>query len=79
MSTTQSEPDQDKARPRDPAPVFLDARREFAERFLAGEGLEIGALHLPLETPRRGPRQVRGPDVGRGPARRVRRSWRSGT
>jgi len=52
MSTTQSGPDQDKARPRDPAPVFLDARRQFAERFLAGEGLEIGALHLPLETPR---------------------------
>ena len=51
MSTTQSGPDQDKARPRDPAPVFLDARREFAERFLAGEGLEIGALHLPLRTP----------------------------
>jgi SAM-dependent methyltransferase len=51
MSTTQSEPDQDKARPRDPAPVFLDARREFAERFLAGHGLEIGALHLPLQTP----------------------------
>jgi len=53
MSTTQSEPDQDKARPRDPAPVFLDARREFAERFLAGQGLEIGALHLPLRTPSR--------------------------
>ena len=53
MSTTQSGPDQDKARPRDPAPVFLDARREFAERFLAGEGLEIGALHLPLRTPAR--------------------------
>jgi SAM-dependent methyltransferase len=52
MSTTQSGPDQDKARPRDPAPVFLDARRQFAERFLAGEGLEIGALHLPLDTPR---------------------------
>ena len=51
MSTTQSEPDQDTARQRDPAPVFLDARREFAERFLAGEGLEIGALHLPLRTP----------------------------
>ena len=51
MSTTQRGPDQDKARPRDPAPVFLDARREFAERFLAGEGLEIGALHLPLRTP----------------------------
>jgi predicted SAM-dependent methyltransferase len=53
MSTTQSESDQDKARPRDPAPVFLDARRQFAERFLAGEGLEIGALHLPLQTPAR--------------------------
>jgi SAM-dependent methyltransferase len=53
MSTTQSGSDQDKARPRDPAPVFLDARREFAERFLAGEGLEIGALHLPLRTPAR--------------------------
>jgi SAM-dependent methyltransferase len=51
MSATQSESDQDKARPRDPAPVYLDARREFAERFLAGEGLEIGALHLPLKTP----------------------------
>jgi SAM-dependent methyltransferase len=37
--------------PIDPAPVFLDARREFAERFLAGEGLEIGALHQPLHTP----------------------------
>jgi SAM-dependent methyltransferase len=53
MSTTQREPDQDKARPRDPAPVFLDARRAFAERFLAGHGLEIGALHLPLRTPSR--------------------------
>jgi SAM-dependent methyltransferase len=53
MSTTRSEPDQDTARPIDPAPVFLDARREFAERFLAGHGLEIGALHLPLATPPR--------------------------
>jgi SAM-dependent methyltransferase len=53
MRTIRSEPDQDKARPSDPAPVFLDARREFAERFLAGHGLEIGALHLPLQTPSR--------------------------
>jgi SAM-dependent methyltransferase len=53
MSATQSEPDQNTAPPRDPAPVFLDARREFAERFLAGEGLEIGALHLPLAMPPR--------------------------
>jgi SAM-dependent methyltransferase len=29
----------------------MDARREFAERFLAGEGIEIGALHQPLATP----------------------------
>jgi SAM-dependent methyltransferase len=40
---------QDTARPLDPAPVYFDARREFAERFIAGEGLEIGALHLPLQ------------------------------
>ena len=39
------------AQPIDPAPVFLDARRQFAARFLAGEGLEIGALHQPLATP----------------------------
>ena len=53
MSATQSEPDQNTAPPRDPAPVFLDARREFAQRFLAGEGLEIGALHQPLAVPPR--------------------------
>jgi len=51
MGTTQSEPHRETASPRDPAPVFLDARREFAQRFLAGSGLEIGALHLPLKTP----------------------------
>ncbi len=37
--------------PLDPAPVFFDARSEFAARFLVGQGLEIGALHLPLATP----------------------------
>lgn len=51
MSTTGSGTDQDTARQADPAPVFFDARREFAEHFLAGDGLEIGALHLPLATP----------------------------
>ena len=50
---TRRKLDQDKALPRTPAPVFLDARREFADRFLAGSGLEIGALHLPLKTPPR--------------------------
>ncbi len=35
----------------DPAVGSLDARGEFAGRFLIGEGLEIGALHFPLPTP----------------------------
>jgi SAM-dependent methyltransferase len=29
-------------------PIYVDARDEFAGRFLTGEGLEIGPLHLPL-------------------------------
>jgi len=33
-------------------PVFFDARRELAARFLFGEGLEIGALHQPLALPK---------------------------
>lgn len=37
--------------PADPPPVYLDARRELAARFLHGAGLEIGPLHLPLATP----------------------------
>jgi SAM-dependent methyltransferase len=32
-------------------PVLFDARAQFAACFLNGEGLEIGALHLPLATP----------------------------
>lgn len=32
-------------------PMYFDARREFAGRFLFGEGLEIGPLHLPLTMP----------------------------
>lgn len=34
-----------------PPPVYLDARAEFATRFLAGDGLEIGGLHQPLAMP----------------------------
>jgi SAM-dependent methyltransferase len=30
-------------------PIYMEARAEFAKRFLVGEGLEIGALNLPLE------------------------------
>jgi predicted SAM-dependent methyltransferase len=39
------------AAPADPPPAYLDARREFAARYLCGEGLEIGPLHLPLSLP----------------------------
>jgi SAM-dependent methyltransferase len=34
-----------------PIPIYLDARTVFAAHYLAGEGLEIGPLHLPLSTP----------------------------
>ena len=51
MSPLGGKTKEDTAGPIDPAPVFLDARSEFAARFLAGEGLEIGALHQPLATP----------------------------
>jgi len=40
-----------QAGPADPPPVYIDARTELAARFLAGEGLEIGPLHLPLKMP----------------------------
>lgn len=34
--------------PAEAPPVYLDARRELAERYLFGNGLEIGPLHQPL-------------------------------
>jgi SAM-dependent methyltransferase len=40
------------AAPEGPPPAYLDARRELAAAYLAGEGLEIGPLHLPLALPR---------------------------
>jgi SAM-dependent methyltransferase len=39
--------------PAEAPPPYLDARAEFAARFLAGEGLEIGPLHQPLAMPPR--------------------------
>jgi SAM-dependent methyltransferase len=51
MGLIRDKTKQDTAGPIEPAPVFLDARSEFAARFLAGEGLEIGALHQPLKMP----------------------------
>jgi SAM-dependent methyltransferase len=32
-------------------PVYLDARAAYANAYLSGEGIEIGALHQPLGTP----------------------------
>jgi predicted SAM-dependent methyltransferase len=40
-----------KAVPAPPPPVYFEARRELAARFLFGEGLEVGPLHQPLELP----------------------------
>lgn len=40
-----------QAGPAEAPPVYLDARAEFAARYLFGEGLEVGPLHLPLKLP----------------------------
>jgi SAM-dependent methyltransferase len=40
-----------EAGPAEVPPVYLEARAVFAARFLFGEGLEIGPLHLPLAVP----------------------------
>jgi SAM-dependent methyltransferase len=40
-----------QAGPAEAPPIYLDARAEFAARYLFGEGLEIGPLHLPLKLP----------------------------
>lgn len=40
-----------QAGPAEAPPVYLDARAEFAARYLRGEGLEVGPLHLPLKMP----------------------------
>lgn len=37
--------------PAPPPPVYFEARRELAARFLFGEGIEIGPLHQPLPMP----------------------------
>lgn len=39
------------AAPATAPPIYLNARAEFAARFLTGEGLEIGPLHQPLALP----------------------------
>ena len=39
------------SRPAEAPPEYIQARVELANRFLFGEGLEIGALNWPLEAP----------------------------
>lgn len=60
-----------RAEPADPPPIYLDARREFAARFLSGEGLEIGPLHLPLALPP----QARARYVDRMPVEKLREDY----
>jgi predicted SAM-dependent methyltransferase len=49
MSSTHTSRDQEAILPG--VPVFLDARAVFANAYLKGEGIEIGALHQPLAAP----------------------------
>lgn len=49
MSTTDEKSEQTAQL--GPLPVYLDARAVFADRYLQGEGLEIGPLHQPLAMP----------------------------
>jgi hypothetical protein len=53
MSTIDSAGEQTPAQTTqlDPRPVYLDVRAVFADRYLFGEGLEIGPLHQPLAIP----------------------------
>lgn len=49
MSSTDTSGAQEAILP--PLPVYLDARAAFANSYLSGEGIEIGALHQPLAAP----------------------------
>lgn len=51
MRLIRSKQETEPSGPLAPPPDLFDARREFAARFLVGQGLEIGALHQPLATP----------------------------
>lgn len=51
MSVLRGKEETAKAGPAEPPPVYLDARARFAAHFLFGDGLEIGALHMPLAMP----------------------------
>ncbi len=49
MGTTERSAEQASQLP--PLPVYMEARGVFADRFLFGEGIEIGPLHQPLAIP----------------------------
>ncbi len=51
MSTIDSSGTPAQAAQLGPLPIYLDVRATFADRFLFGEGLEIGPLHQPLAIP----------------------------
>ena len=51
MSELRKSSEQKTEGPSQAPPVYLDARRELAARYLFGKGLEIGPLHQPLAMP----------------------------
>lgn len=51
MDGSQSVPVEAVTKAPAPPPRYFPVREEFARRFLAGEGIEIGALHMPLPVP----------------------------
>lgn len=51
MASPQSSDASPAAKPADPPPRYFEARDELAYRYIAGEGLEIGALNWPLDVP----------------------------
>ncbi len=53
MPSPKPELEASTSRPAEPPPSYLPVRVELAERYLRGDGLEIGALNLPLAVPPR--------------------------
>jgi SAM-dependent methyltransferase len=51
MDGPQSNAETASSKAVDPPPLYLEARAELAYRYLAGKGLEIGALNWPLDLP----------------------------
>jgi len=71
MSVLRGKEEAAQAGPAEAPPVYLDARAVFAARYLFGEGLEIGPLHLPLKLPA----HARARYVDRMPVERLREEY----